>query len=114
MPSARNHVVDLDRLGDYAEVPSDDQGISAGKRPKEEGNLSIFPSLAELRRKAQPSEVLARRNAEHWTGRLYIRHISIHLTRMLIPTGISANGVTWLMLLTGVAGASVLFSGRWW
>lgn len=76
--------------------------------------MSRFPSLAELRAKAQPQDVLARRNAEHWSGRLYLRHLSIHVTRLLVPTGISANGVTWLMALMGVAGAAVLIIPSWW
>lgn len=76
--------------------------------------MSVFPTIAELRAKAQPDEVLARANAEHWSGRLYLRHFSIYLTRLLVPTGISANGVTWLMALIGVAGAAVLIAGNWW
>lgn len=76
--------------------------------------MSRFPSLSELRAKAQPDDVLARRNAEHWAGRLYLRHLSIHLTRILIPTGISANGVTWLMVIIGVAGAAILVVPAWW
>lgn len=76
--------------------------------------MSIFPSLSELREKAQPSDVLARRNAEHWSGRLYLRHISIYLTRFLVPTGISANGVTWLMGFVGVAAAALLVVAEWW
>lgn len=63
--------------------------------------MSVFPTIAELRAKAQPDEVLARANAEHWSGRLYLRHFSIYVTRLLVPTGISANGVTWLMALIG-------------
>jgi len=73
-----------------------------------------FPKLSELRAKAQPGEVLARRNAEHWSGRLYLRHLSIYVTRILVPTGISANGVTWLMALIGLAGAAILVTGKWW
>src|SRR5690625_602066 len=73
-----------------------------------------FPKLSELRAKAQPDEVLARRNAEHWSGRLYLRHLSIYVTRILVPTGITANGVTWLMALIGLAGAAILVTGKWW
>lgn len=66
------------------------------------------PSLAELRAVAQPSEHMARYNAEHWAGGLYIRHLSIHATRALLPTGITPNGVTWLMIVVGVVGAFAL------
>ena len=63
------------------------------------------PSLAELRAVAQPPEHIARYNSEHWAGALYIRHLSIYATRALLPTGISPNGVTWLMIAVGVLGA---------
>ena len=63
------------------------------------------PSLAELRAVAQPPEHIARYNSEHWAGALYIRHQSIYATRALLPTGISPNGVTWLMIAVGVLGA---------
>jgi phosphatidylglycerophosphate synthase len=66
------------------------------------------PGLAELRAVAQPPEHIARYNAEHWAGALYIRHLSIHATRALLPTGISPNGVTWLMVAVGVLGAFAL------
>jgi len=49
--------------------------------------------------------VLGRASAEHWTGVLYTRRISPYLTRLLLPTGISANGVTWLMVLAGLGAA---------
>jgi hypothetical protein len=65
-------------------------------------------SMADLRATAQPPDVMGRRNSEHWAGALYLRRMSIHVTRLLVPTGISANGVTSLMILTGVAGAAVL------
>jgi phosphatidylglycerophosphate synthase len=63
------------------------------------------PSMAELRAVAQPPEHIARYNSEHWSGALYIRHLSIYATRALLPTGISPNGVTWLMIVVGVLGA---------
>jgi phosphatidylglycerophosphate synthase len=66
------------------------------------------PSLEQLREVAQPLDHMARYNAEHWSGDLYIRHLSIHVTRWLLPTGISANGVTWLMIAVGVLGAFAL------
>jgi len=66
------------------------------------------PTLAELRAVAQPPEHIARYNAEHWAGALYIRHLSVHATRALLPTGITPNGVTWLMVAVGVLGALAL------
>jgi phosphatidylglycerophosphate synthase len=72
------------------------------------------PTLKQLRAVAQPPEHIARYNAEHWAGALYIRHLSIHATRALLPTHISPNGVTWLMILVGVLGAFALpLPGLW-
>lgn len=67
------------------------------------------PSLVQLRAVAQPVEHMARYNAEHWSGSLYLRHLSIRVTRsVLLPSGISPNGVTWLMVVVGVVGAFLL------
>jgi phosphatidylglycerophosphate synthase len=67
-----------------------------------------------LRALAQPPEVMGRRNSEHWAGALYGRKLSIYLTRALLPTGISPNGVTTLMAAIGVAAAAVLVWPAWW
>jgi hypothetical protein len=61
------------------------------------------PSIAELRAICQPPSVTGRSNAEHWVADLYLRRISPYLTRVLLNTPITANGVTYLMILTGVA-----------
>ena len=66
------------------------------------------PTLAQVRAVAQPPEVLGRGSAEHWTGDLYLRRVSPHLTRALIPTPVTANGVTWLMMVAGWAAAGAL------
>ena len=79
--------------------------------PAQRGNR---PTMTELRAVAQPPTVLGRRNSEHWAGALYLRKGSIFLTRALLPTGISANGVTWLMIVIGVLGALVLMLPGWW
>jgi phosphatidylglycerophosphate synthase len=70
--------------------------------------------MAELRALAQPPAVMGRRNSEHWAGALYGRKLSIYLTRALLPTGISPNGVTWLMVALGIGGAAVLVWPSWW
>lgn len=73
-----------------------------------------MPSVAELRAVVQPPDQMSRYNAEHWVGGLYMRKISLHATRYLIPTGISANGVTWLLIFSGIAGAAcLLVPGVW-
>ena len=72
------------------------------------------PTLEQLRAVAQPPAVVGRRNSEHWAGALYLRRLSLHVTHALLPTGISANGVTWLMIAAGVLGAAVLVIPSWW
>lgn len=72
------------------------------------------PTLDQLRAVCQPPEVRARRNAEHWTAELYLRHISIYLTAILVRTRISANGVTGLMVLAGwLMSVALLIPGIW-
>jgi len=69
---------------------------------------SAKPSIAELREVTQPPSIFARNSGEHWAGRLYIRRLSPYVTRVLIPTPISPNGVTWIMIAVGVAAAGLL------
>ena len=70
------------------------------------------PSIAELREVTQPPDVRGRRNSEHWVADVYLRQLSPYLTRLLLPTGISANAVTWLMIATGAsAGLALLIPG---
>jgi phosphatidylglycerophosphate synthase len=66
------------------------------------------PSIAELRAATQPESIFARNSGEHWAGRLYMRRLSPYLTRQLLRTGISPNGVTWLMIWSGLAAAAAL------
>src|SRR5687767_9160572 len=66
------------------------------------------PSIAELRAATQPASIFERNSGEHWAGRLYVRRFSPYLTRLLLPTRITPNGVTWLMLLTGLAAAALI------
>ncbi len=72
------------------------------------------PSIAELRAVCQPPAVIGRRSDEHWAGRLYMRGLSIYVTRIAVRWGLSADGVTVTMLVVGLAGAAALFlSGLW-
>jgi phosphatidylglycerophosphate synthase len=66
------------------------------------------PSIAELRAATQPPSIFARNSGEHWAGRLYMRRLSPHVTRLLLRTSISPDGVTWLMIAAGVLAAAVL------
>jgi phosphatidylglycerophosphate synthase len=67
-----------------------------------------MPTVAELRAATQPASIFERNSGEHWAGKLYMRRLSPHVTQLLLRTPISANGVTWLMIVAGVAGAAVL------
>jgi phosphatidylglycerophosphate synthase len=67
-----------------------------------------MPSIAELRAATQPPSIFARDSGEHWAGRLYIRRFSPYLTRLLLRTPITPNGVTWLMIASGVAAAALV------
>ncbi|MDP9392761.1 MAG: CDP-alcohol phosphatidyltransferase family protein [Actinomycetota bacterium] len=67
-----------------------------------------WPSIAELREVTQPRDVMGRVNGEHWAGRLYMRHLSPYVTRLLLRTPLSADGVTWLMIASGLVAALVL------
>lgn len=69
---------------------------------------SLKPSIAELRAVCQPDTVMGRASGEHWAGRLYGRHLSLYLTRELLRTRITPNGVTWLMILSGLLAAVFL------
>src|SRR5688500_11375574 len=85
--------------------------VPCWRRPRM-GEMKRRPSIAELRAVTQPESVTGRRTAEHWTGDLYQRRLSPYLTRLLLTTSISANGVTVLMILTGAsAGAALLLPG---
>ncbi|MFF7635508.1 CDP-alcohol phosphatidyltransferase family protein [Kitasatospora sp. NPDC008050] len=57
--------------------------------------------------------MLQRRSAEHWAGRLYMRSISLRITRVLSTvTAITPNGLTYTMMCTGIlAGAGLLIAG---
>ena len=71
------------------------------------------PSLDDLRRVAQPPEVLGRRNAEHWASIAYMRRASLHVSRWAIGRGLSANQVTGLMVAAGVVGCVVAAVPGW-
>jgi phosphatidylglycerophosphate synthase len=61
------------------------------------------PTIEQLRAVCQPPSVTGRSNAEHWVADLYLRKLSPYLTRLLLKTPITANGVTYLMIITGIS-----------
>ena len=66
------------------------------------------PTISEIRDVCQPDAVRMRANSEHWVADVYLRRISPYVTRLLVTTPISANGVTFLMILTGIGTAAAL------
>lgn len=76
-------------------------------------DLTRRPSIEELRAVIHPEGMLQRRSAEHWAGRLYMRKISLRITRILSTvTAITPNGLTYLMMVTGIlAGAALVIPG---
>ena len=69
---------------------------------------SSSPSIADLRAVTQPDSTMGRASAEHWAGRLYMRRVSPYVTRLLLATRLTANGVTWLMVPSGLLAAACL------
>lgn len=66
------------------------------------------PSLAELRAVCQPQEKMARRSGEHWAGLLYMRRVSLRVTRLLVGTRVTPNQLTMLMTVSGAATGPLL------
>jgi phosphatidylglycerophosphate synthase len=72
----------------------------------------LRPTIAQIREISQPVSVTGRSTSEHWIADLYLRRLSPYLTRILLRTTISANGVTWLMIVTGASiGPALLIQG---
>ena len=70
------------------------------------------PTIAQIREISQPVSVTGRSTSEHWVADLYQRKLSPYLTRILLRTSISANGVTWLMIIVGASiGPALLIQG---
>ena len=70
------------------------------------------PTIAQIREISQPISVTGRSTSEHWIADLYLRKLSPYLTRILLRTSISANGVTWLMIVVGASiGPALLIQG---
>jgi len=65
--------------------------------------MTSSPTLAEVRAKGQPPEVLARLNDEHWFGRLYMRKLSPYATIVFARLGFSPNAVTVCFMIAGIA-----------
>ena len=82
-------------------APAEPSEAGASARPP-------APTIAELRAATQPPSIFERNSGEHWAGKLYMRKASPYLTRTLLKTKITPNGVTWLMIAAGIAAAGML------
>lgn len=70
------------------------------------------PTVAQVREVTQPPEILNRANSEHWLNDVYLRKVSVYLTRHLIMARVSPNTVTMIMIVIGkVAALSLLIQG---
>jgi phosphatidylglycerophosphate synthase len=81
---------------------------STKKEPENTSARSSTPSIAELRTETQPPSLFERNSGEHWTGRLYMRRLSPYVTRIILPTRLSADVVTGATLVLGLAAAALL------
>ncbi len=72
------------------------------------------PSIDEIKAVCQPRDIMGRVNGEHWAGRLYMRHLSPYVTRLFLPTRLTPDGITWLMILSGVLAGLVLTVPALW
>jgi phosphatidylglycerophosphate synthase len=72
------------------------------------------PTVAELRAVAQPPSVLGRSAHEHWSGLLYMRRVSLRLTRLLVPTPVTPDMLTATMGVVGIAAAVVVTVPALW
>ncbi|MFD8615507.1 CDP-alcohol phosphatidyltransferase family protein, partial [Streptomyces sp. NPDC059631] len=67
--------------------------------------------LEELRSVIHPTGKLDSR-AEHWAGRLYMRSLSLRVTRHLVDTRISPNQITVIMVFAGMlSGVALILPG---
>ncbi|WP_369247598.1 CDP-alcohol phosphatidyltransferase family protein [Streptomyces sp. R41] len=67
--------------------------------------------LEELREVIHPAGKLDSR-AEHWAGRLYMRALSLRVTRLMLGTRFSPNQITTVMVFSGVlSGVALVLPG---
>jgi phosphatidylglycerophosphate synthase len=71
------------------------------------------PSVVELRPVVHPTGLKDRRSGEHWAGRIYMREISLRITRHLVDARVTPNQLTYLMVLTGIAAGAALIIPGW-
>jgi len=72
---------------------------------KRKEKIKKIPSIEKLIEIARP-----KRKSWLWRDK-FVRSVSIHITRLFLFTNISANGVTWIMLFTGILSAMFYTKG---
>ncbi|MDR1791392.1 MAG: CDP-alcohol phosphatidyltransferase family protein [Propionibacteriaceae bacterium] len=61
-----------------------------------------------------PVDIMGRVNSEHWTGRLYLRHISPLFSMPLVRTRVTPNMITgWFIIVGWCIGPALLIPGIW-
>lgn len=68
----------------------------------------VKPTVAQVRAVTQPAEILNRANSEHWLNDVYLRKVSVYLTRHLVMLNVSPNTVTMVMIAIGKFAALAL------
>jgi hypothetical protein len=68
-------------------------------------------TIAQVKALGQPAGLKQRRNEEHWAGRWYMRDVSPLFTWVFLRLGFSANQLTYLMIVAGIAAGAV--AGAW-
>jgi len=70
--------------------------------------------VADVRKEGQPESIRTRANAEHWSAHRLWRRLSPHVATAAIRAGWSADAVTVLVILAGLAAAASLLLGNVW
>lgn len=60
-----------------------------------------------------PAGLKDRRSGEHWAGRIYMREISLRITRHLAMGRVTPNQLTYLMIVSGALGGAALLIPGW-
>lgn len=69
--------------------------------------MSIIKEMREVCQQRRPNANGKMVWAGHWFNRLFVRHFSIYITWLFVKMGISANGVTFLIIPTVLIGVAL-------
>lgn len=71
--------------------------------------IKKVPPIKELRKTLQTHD-----NPKDWHTRIFMRTLSIYVTKVLLCTPVTANQVTLFMLMVGIAAAVLFTFGNYW